>query len=211
MLFDRSSLRRAVGLYFEKDNGGADNTEDSTEDESKSKETDESKAGDDKGKAKKEEKLFTQAELDAHIEDRLKRERKKNEDATAKAKKDAEDAALAKNQEWQKLAETRATEIADLAKQKAELEPFKEQAEKYKAVLDKQLAERKKSLPKFILPLIEKMDPVEAMDYITEHAEELGGAPETYSETPKGKEKKVSEDDKKAAEKAVSTVITRSF
>jgi len=59
--------------------------------------------------------------------------------------------------------------------------------------------------------LIEKLDPVEAMAYITEHAEELGAKPSTYSETPDGKEKKVTDDDKKEAQKASTSVITRSF
>jgi len=212
MLFDRSSLRRVVGLYFDKNDGGAGGTkpDDSAEDKSKEKESDESKAGDDKGQAK-DEKKFSQAELDAIIDDRLKRERKKSEDAAEKARKAAEEEALKKNQEWQELAETRATELESLAKEKAELEPFKEQAEKYKAALNDQLAKVKEKLPKYLLPLIEKMDPVEAMAYITEHAEEIGAGPETYGETPKSKEKKVSDDDKKQSQKSVSDVITRSF
>jgi hypothetical protein len=212
MLFDL--LRRwpiRLGWYFDKDDSGSGGgTDDSAEDKSDKSKSDESKAGDDKGKAK-DEKTFTQAELDAIIDDRLKRERKKAEDATEKARKKAEEEALTKNQEFQKLAETRATEIATLTKEKADLEPFKEQAEKYRAALDAQLAKVKEKLPKYLLPLIEKMDPVEAMAYITEHAEELGAKPETYSETPEGKEKKVTNDDKKKSQEASTSVITRSF
>jgi hypothetical protein len=216
MLFDL--LRRwpiRLGWYFDKDGAGSGGgPDDSTEDKSgkEKAKSDESDAGDEKDKSKaKAEKTFTQAELDAIIDDRLKRERKKSEDATEKARKAAEEEALTKNQEFQKLAETRATEIATLTKEKADLEPFKEQAEKYKTALVTILDKQKKSLPKFVLPLIEKMDPVEAMTYITEHAEELGAKPETYSETPEGKEKKVSDDDKKKAEQASTSVITRSF
>jgi hypothetical protein len=211
MLFD---LLRKFGYvrYFDNDggSGGGGKTEDGTEEKS---EKDNSDAGDDKdkGKAKKEDKLFTQAELDAIIDDRLKRERKKSEDVAEKARKKAEDEALAKNQEWQKLAETREKEIADIAKEKSELEPFKEQAERYRAALNAQLAKVKERLPKYLLPLIEKMDPVEAMAYITEHAEEIGAGPETYGETPKSREKKVSDDDKKKAQDTVASVITRSF
>jgi len=214
MLFDL--LRRSwFGLYFDKDESGSGGgTDDSAEDKAdKKEESAESKAGDDKGKskAKKEEKTFTQAELDAIIDDRLKRERKKADDATEKARKAAEEEALKKNQEWQKLAETRATEIDTLTKEKTDLEPFKEQAEKYRTALTAILEKQKKSLPKFVLPLIEKMDPVEAMQYITEHAEELGAKPETYGETPDGKERKLNDDDKQKSKEASTSVITRSF
>lgn len=211
-------LRRwpiSMGWYFDKDDSGAGGkTDDSAEDKSekeKSK-TDESKAGDEKDKGKaQEEKKFSQAELDAIIDDRLKRERKKSDDAAEKARRKAEEEALTKNQEWQKLAETRATELENLTKEKAELEPFKEQASKYKKALDDQLTKIKEKLPKHILPLIEKLDPVEAMAYITEHADALGAKPLTYSETPDHKEKKVSDEETKQAQQASSILITRTF
>jgi hypothetical protein len=212
MLFDL--LRR--GLYFDKDESGG-GTEDSSGDDADKKKkegsAEDQNAGDDKekGKAKEEEKLFTQAQLDALIDDRLKRERKKAETAAELARKKAEADALEKNQEWQKLAEQRATELAALTQEKAELEPFREQAERYKAALDDQLKKVKERLPKYLLPLIEKMDPVEAMAYITEHAEEIGAKLETYGETPNGKEKKVSSDDVKEAQRASGSVITRNF
>jgi hypothetical protein len=206
-------LRR--GWFFQSDGagagGGTDDSAGADADKKKEESADGQNAGDDKGKAKKEEKTFTQAELDQLIDDRLKRERKKTEAETEKARQKAEAAALEKNQEWQKLAEQRQARIDELETKTAELEPVKGQAEKYKSALEAQLAEQKKKLPKFILPLIEQMDPVDAMKYITEHAEELGAKPETYSETPDGKEKKVSDDDKKEAQKATTGVITRNF
>ena len=206
MLFDL--LRR--GWYFDKDGGAGGAPGDGTEEDPAK---DPSDAGDDKdkGKAGKDEKTFTQAELDQIVKDRLERERKKHEADAEKARKQAEAAALEKNQEWQKLAETRAQELADLAREKDELAPYKEQAEKYRAALDAQLAKAKEKLPKHILPLIEKLDPVEAMAYITEHAEELGAKLSTFSETPDPRQKKVSDDDKKEAQRASSTVISQSF
>lgn len=210
MLFDRSSLGRAVGLYFDKDDSGSGGkTDDSTEE--KTDKSADSKAGDEKEKSKAQEKTFTQTELDQIVKDRLDRERKKHETEAEKARKDAEAAALEKNQEWQKLAEQRAKDNETLAKEKTELEPFKEQADRYRKALEGQLAKVKEKLPKYLLPLIEKMDPVEAMDYITEHAEELGAKPLTYSETPEGKERKLNDEDKKKAEQASSSLITRTF
>lgn len=205
-------LRR--GWFYQADVGSGGGADDAAgDDPDKKKFGEDPKAGidPDKAKAKKEEKTFTQAELDQKVEERLQHERRKSEKDAEKIRQKAEADALEKNQEWQKLAEKRQTRIDELEKQSTELTPFKEQAEKYKAALDAQLTERKKTLPKFILPLIEKMDPVEAMQYITEHAEELGGKPDTYSETPDGKEKKVSDDDQKDAQKASGAVITRNF
>ena len=204
-------------LYFDKDPdaGGGGQKDD--------QKTDDSAGGDDAEKAgKKKEKVadvtFTteqQALVDLKIGEARTKEREKAkaelEAETAKAKKKADEEALKDKQEWQKLAEQRQTEIDDLTKQKTELEPFKDQAEKYKKALDNILAAQKKDLPKYIVELLEKMDPVEAMDYITKHAKDLGAKPLTYSETPDGKEKKVSDDDKKEAQKAADTVITRVF
>jgi paraquat-inducible protein B len=206
-----------MGVYFDKDGGsGSGGQADDSAKEDAGKETpppDDASAGDDNqnGKAKKEEKTFTQAELDQKIEERLQHERRKAEQAAAKARKDAEAAALEKNQEWQKLAETRATEIATLSKERDDLAPYKEQAEKYKKALDDQLTTIKAKLPKHLLPLIDKMDPVEAMAYITEHGKEIGVGPQPYSETPEGKERKLSEDDKKSGQRATSDVIARTF
>lgn len=216
MLFDWMRLWKI--LYFDKDadSSGGGGTEDSAGDDADKKKdgsAEDQKAGDDKdkSKAKEEEKLFTQAQLDALIDDRLKRERKKAEGEAEKARKKAEADALKDNQEWQKLAESRQTEIDDLTKEKAELEPFKDQAEKYKKALDSILAAQKKDLPKHIVELLEKMDPVEAMEYITKHAKDLGAKPGTYRETPDGKERSLKDEDKKEAEKASGTVITRNF
>jgi small-conductance mechanosensitive channel len=213
MLFDW--LRKY--LYFDKDPdaGGGGQKDD--------QKTDDSAGGEDAEKAgKKKEKVaditFTaeqQALVDQKIGEARTKEREKAkgelEAETAKAKKKADEEALKDKQEWQKLAEQRQTEIDDLTKAKTELEPFKDQAEKYKKALDSILAAQKKELPKHIVELLEKMDPVEAMDYITKHAKDLGVKPSTYSETPDGKEKKVSDDDKKEAQKAADTVITRVF
>jgi hypothetical protein len=206
MLFEL--LRR--GLFFDKDGSGSGGKTDDSPEE-KADKSDDSKAGDEKEKSKAQEKTFTQAELDQIVKDRLDRERKKHDAETEKARKSAEEEALTKNQEWQKLAEQRSKDLEAIAKEKADLEPFKEQADKYRKALDGQLAKVKEKLPKYLLPLIEKMDPVEAMDYITEHAEELGAKPLTYSETPEGREKKVTDEEKKEAQKASGTLITRTF
>lgn len=69
-----------------------------------------------------EEKKFTQAELDLIIKERLEREKRRAEEIAAKAKEKAEAEALAKNQEWEKLAKQREEELVRL---NAELEAAK--------------------------------------------------------------------------------------
>jgi hypothetical protein len=222
MLFDWLFKRLLFALYLDKEDpgGGGDNPDDGAEDDpDKDKsESEESEAGDDTDKDKdkskskaKDEKVYSKAEMETIVKDRLEREKKKAEADAEKARKDAEEQALEKNKEWQKLAESRGGEIETLKKEKADLEPFKESSDRYKKTLDDMLAVQKKKLPKHILPLIEKMDVVEAMDYITAHAKDLGVQLETYSETPDGKEKKVNDDDKKDAQRASSTVVTQSY
>lgn len=78
------------------------------------------------------DKLFTQADLERAIDDRLKRERAKNEAAAAKAKADAEEADKVKQGEWQKLAEERKTQLEQVA-------PKGELADRLSEIFTKQL------------------------------------------------------------------------
>lgn len=72
------------------------------------------------GKSDDAEKKFTQAELDAQVKARLAEEKKREENRQAAAKKKADDEALAANQKWQELAESRAQEIETLKVQLAQ-------------------------------------------------------------------------------------------
>lgn len=130
---------------------------------------------------------------------------------TAKTKKKAEEEALAKNQEWEQLAATRAEEVAAVAKERDELLPYKEQAERYRAALEKLVNETMKGVPKHLLPLMEKMDPVETLEYLTKHGKDLNvrfAAPET----PEEKEKKtLSSEDEASGRRAISRVHSSSF
>lgn len=123
-----------------------------------------------------------QADIEAKLKERLERERKKAEQATLKAKADAEAEAAKKNGEWQKLAEQREAEAAALTKKLAELEPVSGKAERYEATLKKYLEAQKKDLPAHILALLEKLDPVDQLEYITANADVLrkpeGDAPD---------------------------------
>lgn len=99
----------------------------------------------------------------------LKRWKDEQDKAAAKAKKDqeaAEAARLAEQNEFKTLAEKHAARLA-------ELEPLQGKAERYEAALTKLLAEQKKGLPAYVLPLLEKLDPAEQLEYIAAHASEF--------------------------------------
>lgn len=77
-------------------------------------------------------KTFTQADLDRIVKERLAEAQGRAEKRSAAERKQAEDEALAKNAEWQKLAEQRGTELAT-AKAQAEA------ATRYAAALNTQI------------------------------------------------------------------------
>jgi len=144
-------------------------------------------AGDDKDKGKQTTKVtFTseqQAAVDQIVKERLEREHKKSEANAEKARKAAEEEALVKNKEFETLAETRKTKVSELEAQIAELAPFKKQAEDYKAAMEKIVKTQVDKLPAPIKSLLERLDPIEKMQYIADHAKELNieviGVPET--------------------------------
>lgn len=114
-----------------------------------------------------------QADMEAKLKARLEREKDKAEKLAAKARADAEADAAKKNGEWQKLAEQREAELSDLQKRIAELEIFPAKAERYEGTLKKFLAAQKKDLPGHILSLLEKLDPVDQLEYLTANADAL--------------------------------------
>lgn len=118
-----------------------------------------------------------QADIEAKLKERLERERRKGEEAAAKAKREAEEAAALKNGEWQKLAEQRA---ADLEKANADLkqaEAVQAKADRYEAALKKQLEAQRAAMPKHILALLDKLDPAEQLEYIATNADALKVTP----------------------------------
>lgn len=114
-----------------------------------------------------------QAEVDRVVAERLSRAKKTSEAEAEKARKKAEDDALAKNKEFETLANTRQQEIE--AKDK-ELEAFKgiaEQNEKYAEAISKIVKTQLEKLPKPVQVLMAKMTPLEQMGYLAEYAKDL--------------------------------------
>lgn len=203
-------LKYAPGLRFEADKGkgGGAPAGDGNEPGEGGEGEDPPDAKDKKEKPV-DEKKFSQAELDAIVQDRLAREKKKQDEAAEKARKEAEEAGLLKNQEFQKLAEERAKTIAELEPFKEQLNGANETIERYKGALDKYLEAEKKDLPKHVLALLDKLDPVEQMEYIAANREELGKGPEGIPPSPNPKEKKLSDEELERARKEQGSLYSR--
>jgi len=140
--------------------------------------------------------IFTQDEVDRIVKERLEREKLTRDKESSKAKENAEAEALKKNQEWQALAEKSAARVM-------ELEPLSEQVERYRNALEKSLAAEKKDLPRHVLVLLEKLDPVDQIEYLSENREGLGKPLRTgVPASPEPKERKISDEDNERARQA---------
>jgi len=84
--------------------------------------------------------------------------------------KAAEEQQLAAQQKWQELAQKREGE---LAKAEADAKAKGEALERYQATVVKLLEERRKAVPKHVLPLLDRLDPVDQLAYIAEHEADL--------------------------------------
>ena len=160
------------GVYFNQPDGGGDSTEDGTgaggDPDNKVTSPDGKNAGDDKKSPEKKGAPFT-PEQQEYIEkviipERLKRAKYDADQIADKARKQAEEDALAKNQEFEKLATTRQTRVEELEKELGELRPFKDQADKYAAAITKIVDAQVEKLPEAVKVLVKKLEPLERME-----------------------------------------------
>lgn len=159
------------------------------------------------------EKVFTQAELDRIVADRLAREKTQREKAATKAREEAEAKALEEQKEYQQLAEKRQQKIADLEAEVqslneslSEIEP---KAKKYQETLQKRLDAEMEGVPEHIQSLLEDRDPVDQLDWLTENREEI--APQEERPTgsrpsPQPSGQPIHQSDKEAKEDARSRI-----
>ncbi|HEY3310564.1 MAG TPA: hypothetical protein VGK00_02885 [Anaerolineales bacterium] len=158
----------------------------------------------DKQEEQEAEKVFTQADLDRIIKERLEREKTTREKAAAKAKEEAEAEGLKKSEEWQSLAKRLEARVG-------ELEPASEQVTRYKSALDKYLEAEKKDLPKHVLVLLEKLDPVDQMEYLSANRDDIGKASkggEGVPASPNPKARSLSEEEKEAARRGQNSLYS---
>lgn len=110
-----------------------------------------------------------------------KTEQEKSAQAQAQAAEAAEAERLAKAQEWQALAEKRQAAVD-------ELKPYKDTAERYKGALTAILSAQRGNLPGHVIELLDKLDPVDQLEYIAKHQKELAApvAPQINAAAPNG-------------------------
>lgn len=101
--------------------------------------------------------------------------------AAAKAQQDAEAETAKKNGEWQKLAEQREKELADLQAKLADYDTLRASADSYQKLMGAQWEASKKSIPAHILPLLEAMPVDKRLEYLAANADKFktgaGGPP----------------------------------
>ena len=116
-----------------------------------------------------------QAEIDRRLKERLAREDKKREKATEEATRKAEEAALKDQQKFQELADKQAKRLAELEPLPDQVEAHKAEIERYRDAFKAQLDAQRKDLPKPIIALLDKLDPIEQLTWIAENREAIVG------------------------------------
>jgi hypothetical protein len=119
----------------------------------------------------------SEEKLERYIEDalkeRLERAQKKADKLAAEAREKAEADAAVKNGEWQKLAETRESKLKELSAQLETIPGLQTKAERYEKALNAYLATQRSGLPAHVTVLLDKLDPVDQLEYIAKNREAL--------------------------------------
>jgi hypothetical protein len=126
-------------------------------------------AGAGNGGQEQTDKVYSKAEMEAIVRDRLLRQSRVIEAQQQKDREATEAKALEEQQEFKKLADQRAEKVA-------ELEPFKAKAERYEAALTALLEAERKDIPEHLVALLDKLDPAEQLEWIATNREAIGGA-----------------------------------
>lgn len=112
------------------------------------------------------DKKFSQAELDALIAERLKRQKAAFEAQQQKQKDEAEQRTLTEQQQYKELAAKHEARVK-------ELEPLQSEVETLRAIVQQQLDVAKKDLPKHITALLDKMAPADQLAWVVENRSAL--------------------------------------
>lgn len=140
------------------------------------------------GTTEAKEPTFTQADIDRIITERLERERKKSEEKTKRATEEAQAKALEEQQKFQELAQQRGTKVAELEALSTELstklEATDATAKRYQKALNTILAEQLKRVPDHLTGLLNRLDPVEQLEWLAQNGEKLT-APSGVPATPR--------------------------
>jgi len=114
----------------------------------------------------RDERRFSQADVDRIVRERLERERRQADERQAQAQRQAEEAALQQQGEFRRLAEERQARLNDL-------EPVAARATRYEAALQAQLQRERANVPAYVIPLLDRLDPAEQLEYLAANREAL--------------------------------------
>ena len=113
--------------------------------------------------------------LDSEREQRKQAEKAAKE--RAKAEEDAERKRLAEQGEFKTLAEQAQAKAAELETRVNELTPLGEQLTRYREALEGYAKAAREGVPAHVTELLDRMDPIDQLDYLTKHAAELRKTP----------------------------------
>ncbi len=126
------------------------------------------------------EAKFTQADVDRLIGERLKRAEESAAQKSRKAAEDAEAKALADSQKFKELSEKQAARLLELETASGEtgkaIEQLNADRDRYRKALEENVKERRKGLGEHIVALLDNLDPIAQLDWLTKNAAKLGGA-----------------------------------
>ena len=123
--------------------------------------------------AKSDGRVFTEDEFKAEVERRLKSQKAAIESQIERDRKKADEAALAQQGEYQKLAEERAQRIADLEGQIAALADVTSMRDRFKGALGAVLAKEREGLAPHLIELLDGKDEADQLEWLARHRDEL--------------------------------------
>jgi hypothetical protein len=176
----------------DKSGGGANDDTDKTDDGDGDGDGQTNDDGD--GKTPGAITFASQAELQKHIDsllkDRIEREQRKAQKLADDAKAKAEADALIAQGKFQELAESQAIELANLKPLVEQIEAEKAETERYRKAMTTMLESQRAELPAPIIALLDRLDPLEQLEWISKNAAELtskdGDAKAGIKASPKG-------------------------
>ena len=132
------------------------------------------------------ERTFTQADLDRIVNERLERERRRNDEAQERTRREAEEARLAEQNEFRTLAEQRAERIVELESAANQVEALTQERDTALSVVRELVAGELEAAPDYVRDAIAERGPVEQLRYLNQHRDKWATAPTTPRGTPPG-------------------------
>lgn len=117
-----------------------------------------------------EDKVFSQADVDRIVSERMARERRKAEDEKRQAEQEAERKRL---EEEGQFKEANDQLKADLKTAQDALKQATEERDAYRERLEVILKERREGLPAHLIALLDNLDPLRQLDWLTSNADQL--------------------------------------